>query len=272
MNKKSFPFRFFIITFLWSWIWWLPLILISNEIIPQGKELLSIINLPISIIAAFGPAIGACISLYTLKGKGSIGTYLKSFLSMKFGWKVWITIFLVLGLSTFIPWFLPELFGEQRLHMFLPNIYIFPLYWIIMVFFGGGQEEIGWRGYILPYMESKFGYFMGSLILALVWACWHIPLWFIAGTNQTYMNFIGFIMLTIGYSFFFPWVVRASGNRPFSALIAHGTANAFIPLFPVIIMNKDVTQIRYWIWVSVTLIIGIIVMVIYIRKCKYKKN
>jgi len=261
-EKEKFPLRFFIVTFLWSWLIWLPLVLAGFKIIPITKELLTSITIPVSILAAFGPAVGAFVSLRTLQGKGSIGTYLKSFLSLKFGWKVWVTIFSILGLSAAISWFIPELFGESRLPMLLPNIYIFPIYWVVMIFLGGGQEEIGWRGYILAFLENRFGNWLGSIILALVWACWHIPLWFIPGTSQTYMNFFGFIMLTLGYSFFFSWIMKSSGKRPFAGLIVHGTANAFIPVFPTIIMTLGVPQIRFWIWTSLTLIIGITFMAI----------
>ncbi|MBN1602003.1 MAG: hypothetical protein JW915_10360 [Chitinispirillaceae bacterium] len=114
MNEK-FPFRFFIITFAWSWVMWLPLVLSGFEIIPIEKDLLTSITIPVSILAAFGPAIGAFVSLRILKGKGAIGSYIKSFFSLKFGLKVWIWIFLALGLSTFVSWVLPELFGESRL-------------------------------------------------------------------------------------------------------------------------------------------------------------
>lgn len=261
-EKGKFPFRFFIVTFIWSWLIWLPLVLAGFKIIPIGKELLAAITMPVSILAAFGPAVGAFVSLRTLKGKGSISIFLKSFLSLNFGWKVWITSFAILGISTAIAWYIPELFGETRLPMILPNIYIFPVYWLIMIFLGGGQEEIGWRGYILPFLEERFGRWSGSTVLALVWACWHIPLWFIPGTSQTYMNFAGFIMLTLGYSFFFSWVMKASGNRPLAGMMVHGTANAFIPVFPVFIMTLGVVQVRFWIWTSLTLIIGIIVMAI----------
>jgi membrane protease YdiL (CAAX protease family) len=259
-EKEKFPLRFFIVTFLWSWLIWLPIVLAAFKIIPINKELLTSITIPVTIIAAFGPAVGAFVSLRTLKGKGAISTFLKSFLSINFGWKVWVTIFSLLSFSTAIAWFIPELFGESRLPMLLPNIYIFPIYWVMMVFIGGGQEEIGWRGYILAFLENRFGSWLGSIILALVWACWHIPLWFIPGTSQTYMNFIGFIMLTLGYSFFFSWIMKSSGKRPLVGLIVHGTANAFIPVFPTIIMTPGVLQTRFWIWTSFTLIIGIVTL------------
>jgi hypothetical protein len=261
-EKEKFPSRFFIVTFLWSWLIWLPLVLAGFNIIPITKELSTSLYVPLSILAAFGPAVGAFFSLRTLKGKGAIGTFLKSFLSLKFGWKVWVTIFSIFGLSSAIAWFIPELYGESRLPMLLPNIYIFPIYWVMMVFIGGGQEEIGWRGYILAFLEDRFGRWLSSIILALVWACWHIPLWFIPGASQTYTNFFGFIMLTLGYSFILSWTMKSSGKRPLVALIVHGTANAFVPVFPTIIMTLGVPQIRFWIWTSLTLIIGIVIMVI----------
>ncbi len=260
--KEKIPIRFFVVAFTWSWLLWLPLVLAGHNIIPISKELLTSITFPVSILAAFGPAVGALVSLRTLNGKGSIANYLRSFLSLKFGWKVWVIIFSIFGLSSAISWFVPELFGESRLPMLLPSIYIFPIYWLFIVFLGGGQEEIGWRGYILPILEKRFGAWMGSFILALVWSCWHIPLWFIPGTSQTYMIFIGFFMLMLGYSFIFSWVMKSSRNRPLAGLIAHGTANAFVPVFPTLIMSLGVPQIRFWIWTSLTLIIGIVITVI----------
>lgn len=83
-EKGKFPFRFFIVTFLWSWLIWLPLVLAGFKIIPIGQELLTAITIPVSILASFGPAVGAFVSLRTLQGKGSIGTYLKSFFKFKF--------------------------------------------------------------------------------------------------------------------------------------------------------------------------------------------
>jgi membrane protease YdiL (CAAX protease family) len=257
-ESERIPIRFFLITFSWAWILWLPLVLCGFGIIPLSKDMLSVLSIPAIGLGAFGPAVGAFCSLRTTKGKGAIRTYLKSFLSLKFGWKAWIAIFIVFGLSTAAAWIIPECFSEPRVSMLLPSILIFPLYWLLMVFVGGGQEEIGWRGYILPLLENKFGRWLGSGILGLIWASWHLPLWFIPGATQTYMNFGGFIMLMLGYSFLFSWVREASGKRPLAGMIVHGTANAFVPLFPVVVLNVNAVQVRYWIWVSLTLAIGII--------------
>jgi len=52
---------------------------------------------------------------------------------------------------------LPELWGEPRLEMLLPSVWVFLPYVLIMIFLGGGQEELGWRGYILDSLEERLG-------------------------------------------------------------------------------------------------------------------
>ena len=269
--ESKIPLRFFIITFLWSWIFWGAAILLSGDSNGLLVELsISGIESILSIIGIFGPVIGAFASIRTINGKGSLKPFVKSFLSLKFGWKVWLAIFLVLGISTFIAWIVPEYFGKERIHTYLPSIFIFPAYLLIMVFFGGGQEEIGWRGYILPFLEKRFGLIIGSLILGIIWAIWHIPLWFMPGSTQVFMNFFAFMLSAIGYSYFFSWVIKASGNRLLSGLFAHGVANAFIPLFPTLILEHNVNQIRLWIYALLIFTIGIFIVAI--RTIKNRNN
>lgn len=258
-NNVSFPYRFFFFTFLWSWIIWAPLILVSLKIIPISDKLISILTIPVIMIGVFGPLAGALIALHKEKGNGSSKEYLRSFLDFRLGWKTYFIPILIFGGSTFIAWFLPELFGEKRLSMLLPSVWTVIPYLFIMILLGGGQEEFGWRGYALPILESKFGIWFANIILGIIWAIWHIPLWFITGTSQTYMNFGGFVLLIVGYSFILSWIRKISGNRPFSGLYAHGLANAFIPLMPTLIMQKNLPQPRFWIWVTLTFLIGIII-------------
>ena len=258
--KNKIPIRFFIITFLWSWFFIGISIIISHVNSGDFSLMESGIGLLIIVFGACGPGVGAIISIYTIDGKDSLKNFLKSFFSLKFGWKVWIAIFLILGGSCFIAWIIPEFFGESRIQTFLPNVYIFPLYLLLMIFLGGGQEEIGWRGYIMSHLENKFGLIIGGLILGIVWSIWHFPLWLVPGSTQIYMNFFGFVLICIGYSYFFSWIIKASGNRLLSGLIAHGTANAFAPLFPTLILAGNIKQTRFWIYCIIVLAIGIIVV------------
>lgn len=257
MDKIEFPYRFFLVTFIWSWIFWIFLALASQDIIQIPSNVLPKAIIPISIIGAFGPLVGALYSIH--KGKGHMISYLRKFTDFRLGWRAYIFPVLIFGISTFTAWFLPELFGEKRLNMLLPSIWVFIPWLIIMVFLGGGQEEFGWRGYALPILEKKYGLWGANIVLGIIWGFWHLPLWFITGTNQTYMNFGGFVLISIGYSFIFSWIKNISGDKLFTGLYVHGMANAIIPIFPIFSMQHNTPQPRFWLWVFLTLSIGIII-------------
>jgi uncharacterized protein len=40
-------------------------------------------------------------------------------------------------------------------------------------------EEIGWRGYALPQLAEYIGWVWGSVVLGILWALWHLPLFFL---------------------------------------------------------------------------------------------
>jgi hypothetical protein len=261
-----FPFRFFLATFIWSWIIWTPLILANLGIIPVSNKLLSILTIPVIMIGIYGPLAGALFAGRRENGNGFSKKYLRSFLDFRLGWKGYIFPILIFGGSTLIAWFSPELFGVDRLPMLLPSAWTFIPYLLIMILLGGGQEEFGWRAYALPILESKYGIWFGNIILGLIHAFWHLPLWFITGSSQTFMNFGGFILLIVGYSFILSWIRKISGNKPFSGLYAHGLANAFIPLIPPLILQNNVPQPRFWIWVTLTFLIGIFITILRDKK------
>ncbi len=262
-NENSVPLRFFAIAFGWSWLLWGFAIIGARGLVlfPMAKSFPFIMS--VMVLGAFGPAVAALLSIVSLREEGGVRAFLKKFLDLRFGLVAWIVPPFVLLACTLVAWLIPEYFGLKRAAMLLPNIVIFPLYWLVMVLFGGGQEEIGWRAYIMPKLEARFGFWKGTLLLGLIWALWHLPLWLLPGTSQTYMNFGGFMMLTVGYSFLFSWAMKKGGYRPLLGLIMHGTANSLIPVFPILIMQQGAAQPRFWLWVSLTLASGILIAVLH---------
>lgn len=266
--QSRFPYRFFVVTFTWSWLIWLPLVLAGAGILPLEKDLVSALSVPVTIVALFGPGVGALYCLSTLHAKGAVRQYLRGLVDLRLGWQAWLVPVVVMGASTWLAWILPELWGAPRLEMLLPSGWVFPPYVLLMILLGGGQEELGWRGYIVDPMEARLGPWLGNLVLGVVWAFWHLPLFFIPGTSQMYMPFAGFVLLITGYSWFLAWVRQASGKRTLAGLIAHGWANAFVPLFPTVVMVEGAAQPRYWLWVSLTFVIGLVTMALRSRKAQ----
>jgi uncharacterized protein len=256
------PIRFFVVTFGWSWLIWLPLVLAGMGIVPLRKDLLDALTVPWIALGVFGPAVGAFWCLRTSRGPGAVGEYVRGLLDLRFGWWGWVLPPMVLGGTTWLAWLLPELWGAPRLKMLLPSVWVFLPYLLLMVFFGGGQEELGWRGYILDPLEARLGPWLDNIVLGVIWAAWHTPLFFVAGASQRFVPFLGFALVLIGYSYFFAAVREAAGKRTMAGLVAHGWGNALVPLFPTIVMVEGAGQQRYWIWAGLTLLAGVAAMIV----------
>ena len=47
---------------------------------------------------------------------------------------------------------------------------------VTLLFGGPLGEEIGWRGWLLPTLQTRLSPLLSSLIIGLVWGLWHLPL------------------------------------------------------------------------------------------------
>lgn len=65
--------------------------------------------------------------------------------------------------------------------------------WILPFITYAVLEEFGWRGFLLPHLQSNYSAFKATVILTAIWACWHLPffLW----------RFQFSLFITIGFFF-----------------------------------------------------------------------
>ena len=238
---------------------WILLIAIGKGIIYVSANLFQGITTPVMMIGAFGPLVGALFATYKEFGSGSILKFLRTFLDLRLGWKAYFFSLIIIVTCGGLAWIIPEFYGEERLPMLLPSIWLFFPNLLLMIFLGGGQEEFGWRGYALPRLENRLGLWKANIILGIIHGCWHIPLWFMEWTAQVYMPFIAFLLMTVGLAFIYSWILSLSGNKPFAGLFVHGLANGMLPLLPVIIFDLESPQLRFWLFGAICFTVGLII-------------
>jgi membrane protease YdiL (CAAX protease family) len=81
-----------------------------------------------------------------------------------------------------------------------------------MMLLGGGLEEAGWRGILQLELERKIGFTLSTLITAVIWSFWHLPLFFIVGVSQYGTNFIVFSLNILGLSFALATIKKCTGS------------------------------------------------------------
>ncbi|MCR5249086.1 MAG: CPBP family intramembrane metalloprotease [Lachnospiraceae bacterium] len=141
-----------------------------------------------------------------------------------------------------------------------------PIYMIILslpiMFIGGGIEEVGWRYITFPELDKKFGFFAAAIITGMIWALWHLPLFFIPGVNQYGRNFAVFTINVIGASFGLA-AIRKAFSSVWLCILCHMFINAIPEVFRYDLYGSYKAGI-------ITTVVLIIVSSVIVRTCKTK--
>jgi len=165
---------------LLTWIPWIIAATAGFEMsFPDGVILVA--------IGGLGPTIAAIIMLYRYGDTATRKDYWDRAISFKrISAKWYIILFIIvpviLLISIAISTFFGKPFGAQLLErQYLENPLILIPFVVFVFFFGPLPEELGWRGYALDGLRVRSNGLIASLILGVVHAAWHIPLFYIEG-------------------------------------------------------------------------------------------
>lgn len=229
MDKKI-SIQFTVITFLIAYVVAGALIIAGQ----YGYEVYNwvntfqqfMMNVPFSIYI-LSPAIAS----YIILKKNNRITGFKEWLKTVFYVKnnISLYLFVAVGLALY---FGVHLAVSDRKEIVLPFYTFFlslPGGFII-----GGMEEAGWMYVLQPELDKKFGFVRASVFVGVIWVFWHIPLFFIPGTNHGagLINFWMFNIQVMSFSFFRGAVYKISGKgHVFVFVLFHTMFNAVSPVF-----------------------------------------
>ena len=140
----------------------------------------------------------------------------------------------------------------------------------IIAFLG---EEYGWRHFLQPIMQKKFGMKLGVILLGVVWGLWHIPVDTMFYTEDSVPQMIiGQIITCISIGIFFGYAYLKTNNI-WVPVCMHFLNNNLIPIltgeFTAEIMQDQHVPWEYLIEI---LIIDFLVFCLFIFAKEYKEK
>lgn len=241
-NKmKSFLFITFALMYIPSII---TILLLNNEFLTFSNPIIQILQ----IIAGGSPTITAFYFIFYIYDKNKKKDIVSRLLSFKVS-PIWWGYAIVLP---FIIMIILHLLSYQNLsHIsFESSIWMsFPLI-LLSSIFAGGLEEIGWRGVLFDEMKDKFSIIKTTLMIGIIWAFWHLPLFFIDQLAFSDKNFFVYLLSTIMFSGFLVFLLLKTKSI-LLAILMHAAMNSTSYFGELIPSNQ-----------GILIYIGLIVMIL----------
>lgn len=246
--KDNKLWLFFIATFVFSWIFWL------SDVSLQGVAGLETTVQSISGLlvlgGVMGPTLVALLLTYRFEGPTGAKQLLKRGVQLfkPVWWLVVLFLYPLLIVSALvITAYLgsaPEVITNMPLGVF--GLASFP---VVLLAGGPLLEEYGWRGYALDRLQSRWNGLVSSIIIGVIWAIWHLPLFFITGTTQNLLMqyfplaSVLFFIMVIGLSITMTWVYNNTERSILGAILLHTIWNTFIAGFFIGVMTSFATDL-----------------------------
>jgi uncharacterized protein len=215
---------FFVLTYALAWILESPLVFLRDSITDAQGQILYILSANVVSVVAI-------VLTAMVLGRGA----LRKLLGRLLIWRVnplWY-LGVVLGPAALVGGVvaLNALLGRPALSLGIPSLLGLVIMLAFMIVPGSALgEEIGWRGYALPRLQSRMSALSASLLLAPIWALWHLPLWLTGAPGRTPLIYAAFVVSAFGLSVLLTWVYNSTGGSLLLVVLLHATINLPIRL------------------------------------------
>ena len=190
-----------------------------NNVVTTLPEFLA--NVPFSIYI-LSPAIASYLVLRRAGKVSGPGAWLRMVFFAKGRPAAYLLVFSALGVYF-------------SLHLLIsgPSAYALPWFMFFLSLPGnliiGGMEEAGWMTALQPQLYRRWGYFVSSLVVGIIWLLWHVPLFFIPGTNHEsgVIDYWMFAVQIMAFRFLYGAILTLSPrNAVFLCILFHTMFNA----------------------------------------------
>jgi len=226
---------FFVLAYAFSWLVWAPWVLGKDGagLLPINFSQAATGYLNAAAILA-GPTIAAFIMTATTEGRTGVRRLLGRYVLWRVGLRWYL--FALLGVPLIM------LLGTMVYSMDLPNLgalggpsYLLSYlltFGLVLVLGGPLLEEGGWRGFALPRLERLHGPLVGSLILGVLWALWHlpeflVPSWAASSGGGGIVGITLFTLTAITFTIVITWVFNNTQTSLLLVILVHASIDTF---------------------------------------------
>lgn len=222
---KYKPSLFFSILYLITWTSWFIASYLSYN--SANPDLYTIALLP----GLFAPSVIAIIFLSLPGNKAIRKDFLRRLLNFKeINILSFISICIVMCTSVIFAILISLLFGESIKQLAFSEEFSFSAgsaSIVLVLIMAPLLEEIGWRGYGVDSLLSKFTVLKASLIFGVIWSFWHLPLLIVKDynpnvlLNENIWYAINFYISIIPLGIIMNWLYIKSNRNFFVLFMFH---------------------------------------------------
>lgn len=208
------------------------------------------------ILGGFVPSLVGVLLTCTREGAEGLRRLGRRCVQVDLGWHGYLaTIVLVIAatvgklivLAVLGQPFDPRLFVTQA-GSFLPLLVLGPI-----------SEELGWRGYALDRLQTRWSAPVAALIVGMAWGLWHAPLFAMVGASQHELGvpFFGFVVGLMLQSILYTWLHNHTGGSLWTAILFH-----WLMSYAMQVMSSGVSHTLLYSWLENVPLLAIAVVVV----------
>lgn len=174
MSDKKKNIRFVACTYAFFWI-----VIILIEILASTLQSKGIVSQLMLLVGAWAPTIALLILFKMLFPNSTIKRFYQNAFREQLNIRLLLLVTVVQALIVICTaGMIAFTKGVPLINLFDFSTQSIAMCVVVALLTGASGEESGWRGFLQPSFEKKFTVISSSLIIGIIWAFWHAPLWF----------------------------------------------------------------------------------------------
>ena len=215
---------FFVLAYVFAWSWWIPLA-VNGAMVRPG------VGWPTHMIGLCGPALAAVAVTAVVEGKAGLRDLAARMTKWRIGWAGVIMLAVPLALLGLGVLAVRVSGGSWPREHDLVAVSGLPASLVPMlvalVVLNGFGEETGWRGFAYHRLRQRHGPTRAALLVAVGWACWHAPLFFLVANFEGFSagTLVGFVLGIAAGALVLSYVYDRTGSSILAAACWHSAYN-----------------------------------------------